>query len=300
MSAGAKRPAGEFDDAEKLIRELRGEIDAVSIALPNHLHAPLAVAALKAGKAVLIEKPPARDAREARKIAAAADKAGRPVLYAFQRRFGGAEQAARAALAKGYAGQAYHVRAAWLRTRGVPVGTGWFTRREQSGGGAVIDIGIHLLDLAWWLLGQPRPVSVYAATHARLAPEPTEAPVEDLGVALLRFDGGATVELSASWALNQPPHQQGTLCRVFGDGGCIDVYTPTGPQLYRQFDDQGNARPTALKPPRLVGHAALMRHFRECILGKSQPSVGPAGGVTLMEMVAAIYRSAESGRSVAL
>jgi len=297
--------AKEFEDADALLKS--ADIEAVTIAVPNHLHAAIAIAALKAGKHVLIEKPPANTTKDARKVSAAAVKAGKIVLYGLQRRFGPAEQAAKLAIGKGYAGGIYHVRAAWLRTRGVPVGTGWFTQKKNSGGGAMMDLGISMLDLAWFLLDQPKPVGAFAVTHRKLAGAGTSgAPsaggfdVEDAAFAMLTFEGGATLELSASWALNQPPQQQGTLCRLFGEGGCVDVYTPAGAVIYRQFDAKGQSKPTQLKPPRLGGHAGLMRHFRECILGKAIPAVGAREGIVLMEMIEAIYKSAATGKSVAI
>lgn len=288
--------ARELEDASSAVREK--DVDAVTIALPNHLHAEIAVAALRAGKHVLIEKPPGASAKDARRIAAAAEKSGKIALYALQRRFGGPEQAAKQAIGKGYAGEIYHARASWLRTRGVPTGTGWYGKKTESGGGAMIDLGSHLLDLAWWLLDQPKPQSVFAATHRRLGSVESNYDVEDAAFAIIRFEGGRTLELSAAWTLNQPPQQQGTQCRLFGTGGCVDVYTPHGAVIYRQFDAKGQSKPTELKPPRLTGHAALMRHFRECILGKTKPLIGPAEGVMLMEIVEAMYKSAEAGKSV--
>src|SRR5205814_3056261 len=129
------------------------DIDAVSGCLPNRLRAPVTIAALRAGKHVLCEKPPALSAAEAKKIESAATKAGKIVMYSTQRRFGGAEQAAKQAIDKGYAGEVYHARGTWMRTRGIPIGTGWFIDKSKAGGGALIDIGVHLLDLAWHLLG---------------------------------------------------------------------------------------------------------------------------------------------------
>lgn len=294
--AGQAPGARELEEASSAIREK--DVDAVTIALPNHLHAEVAVAALRAGKHVLIEKPPGASAKDARRVAAAAEKAGKVVLYALQRRFGGPEQAARQAITKGYAGEVYHARASWLRTRGVPAGTGWYGKKAESGGGAMIDLGSHLLDLAWWLMDQPKPQGVFAATHRRLGAADAGYDVEDAAFALIRFEGGRTLELSAAWALNQPPQQQGTQCRLFGTQGCVDVYTPAGAVIHRQFDARGQSKPTELKPPRLTGHAALMRHFRECILGKTKPLIGPAEGVTLMEIVEALYKSAETGKGV--
>jgi predicted dehydrogenase len=281
----------EFTDAKELLADR--DIDVVSICLPNHLHAPVTIAALKSGKHVLCERPPAIHAKDAKKMQAAAEKSGKVLLYGLQRRFGGGEQAAKQAIEKGYAGEIYHARASWMRTRGIPRGTGWFTDKAQSGGGAIIDLGLSVLDLSWWILGQPAPLSVCGLVHKKFGLD-----VEDAGFALIRFEGGKSLELSASWAINQPPQQQGTSCRLFGEQGMVDIYTPQGAMIYRQFNEKGDAKSTPLKPPKMQGHVAMIRHFRQCILGQAKPSAGPAEGVTLMKMVDAIYKSAASGKSV--
>jgi predicted dehydrogenase len=277
-------------------------ISAVCVCLPTHLHAAAVTAALKAGKHVLCESPPGVSVAQAKQIEKAVAKAGRVLLYALPRRFGAAEMAARQSIEKGYAGDVYHVRASWTRTRGVPIGTGgWYTDKAQSGGGAMLDLGLHLLDLGWHLLGEPRPLSASAVSHQRfrdLAPADKAHDVEDAAFALLRFEGGRTLELGASWALNQAPHHQGTICRAHGQTGAVDVYTPQGAVLYRHFTPAGQSKPTALKGPKLALHAALARHFRDCIAGKSTPAVGPRHGVLLMQMMDAIYRSAQAGKSV--
>jgi len=291
--------AAEHADAKGIIDEK--SIEAVSLCLPNHLHAPVALASLKAGKHVVCETPPALSAAEAKKLSAAAAKAGKALLYAFQRRFGGAEQAAVQALSKGYAGEPYHVRASWMRTRGIPSGSGgWFTDKSKAGGGAMIDLGVQMLDLAWALLGQPRPQTVFAVLPQRFKSEsPPERTydVEDAAFVLVRFEGGKSLELAASWAINQPPRQQGTACRVYGDKGAVEVYTPQGPLLYRNFGPKGEAKETPLKLPKVVLYPAMMRHFRQCIQGAARPLVGPAQGLALMEIIDAIYRSAQTGRS---
>ena len=291
--------ARQYVTGEELIADR--DVDAVSVCLPNHLHAPTVIAALKAGKHVICEKPPARTLKEARQMEAAAAKAGKQLLYALQRRFGGHELAAKQAIEKGYAGDVYHARAAWMRTRGIPIGTGWFTKKEQSGGGALIDIGLHMLDLGWYLLGEPRPQTAFAVTHRRFAglvPPEIGDDVDDSAFAIVRFEGGKTLELATSWAINQPPHHQGAVCRIHGDAAAVDVYTSHGATIYRGFDEKGHAKPTPLKGPKTVLHTALMRHFRECVLGKAQPITGPAQGVQLMQMVEALYKSGETGKSV--
>jgi len=336
----------EVADALEVLSD--ASIDAVSICLPNHLHLPVALASLKAKKHVICETPPTLSAGEARKLLTAAAKYGRTVLFAAQRRFGGAEQAAKQAVDKGYVGDTYHARAAWMRTRGIPVGSGeegvgWYFDRSKSGGGVILDLGVQMLDLAHDLLGRPRPVSVFATTSDHFhpagktaAPAVTAAPepagdgpasdaagdeglessdadadasttagaaagpsgVEDTFFALMKFEGGKTLELSSSWAINQPPTQNGTLCRVHGTEGAIDVYTRQGPVLHRKFSQRGDSKETPLKTPKITHYHAMMRHFRECIQGKAQPLIGPDAGVLLMSMVDAIYKSAATGKSV--
>jgi predicted dehydrogenase len=160
-----------------------------------------------------------------------------------------------------------------------------------------------MLDIAWHLLGHPTPTSAYGLTHHRfsnlLAGE-RKSDVDDAAFALIRFEGGKSLELGTSWAINQPPQQNGTVCRVYGSEGAIEVYTPRGALLYRQFDAKGQAKEVELKPPKILHHVALMRHFRECIAGKATPSPGVTEGVTLMKMIDAIYKSGESGKSVSI
>ena len=291
----------EFASAEDLLKD--ESIQAVSIGLPNDLHAEFTIAALKAGKHVVCESPPAINAGQAKRMGASAEREKKVLLYAMQRRFGPAEQAARLAISRGYAGEIYHVRASWTRTRGIPMGTGWYADKSKSGGGAMIDLGLHLLDLGWNLLGQPKPVSVYAVTQQKfreLFPGEVTFDVEDQGSAILKFEGGKTIELSAAWAINQPPNQNGAICRAYGQEGAIEVYTPDGAVLYRNIGPKGDAKAVNLKPPKLTHHAAMMRHFRQCIIGSTPPEIGAVHGVSLMAMMDAIYKSAARGKSVAI
>ena len=294
--AGVSR---EYADAADLLKDV--QVDAVSVCLPNSMHLPVVLAALKAGKHVLCETPPALNAGEARKLTAAAAKAGKVLLFGFQRRFGGAEQAVRMAIEKEYLGTPYHVRASWMRTRGIPTGTGWYADQSKSGGGAMIDMGVQMLDLAWSMLGQPRPISVFAVFNQRFKGAlPPEVPydVEDAGFALVKFEGDKSLELSASWAINQPPRDNGTKCQIYAEKGAVVVYSPQGPLLYRGFTAAGEAKETPLKTPKVVHYHAMMRHFKECITTGARPIVGGAESFVLMNIMDAIYKSAESGKSV--
>lgn len=288
----------EYKEADELVKD--PSVDAVSICLPNDQHLPLVVSALKSGKHVLSETPPARDSAEARKMGTAAGKAGKVLLFAAQRRFGAAEQAAVQAIEKGYVGDAYHARVSWMRTRGIPQGTGWYTDKAKSGGGAMIDTGAQLLDLGWMLLGRPQPISVAAILHERfrdLAAEGVTFDVEDAAFALVRFEGGKSMELSTSWAFNQAPRHHGTTCRVHGTDGMVEIYTSSGPKLYRQFDANGAAKESDLKLPKVSGYAAMMRHFRAAIREGAPVSPGPDEAITVMRMIDAIYKSGASGKS---
>jgi predicted dehydrogenase len=298
LRALAGPAARDYADAQQLIDDK--EIDAISICLPTDQHVLFAIAAMKAGKHVIIEPPPAPLLKGARQLATGAAKYGRVLVYAMQRRFGAAELAAKQAIEKGYAGKIYHIRASWTRTRGIPVGTGWYTDAARSGGGAMIDLGLPLLDLAWSLLGQPAIANVYCVTHKRLggaAADGSPSAVEDAAAAMVRFEGGACLELTSSWALNQPPAQKGTVCRLFGEAGAVDVYTSRGPVLYRGFDT-GAPKDAVLKLPKTAGHAALLRHFRDCIVNGTAPLVGATSGVELMSTIEALYKSASTGKSV--
>jgi predicted dehydrogenase len=188
-----------------------------------------------------------------------------------------------------------------MRTRGFPAGTGWFTDKSKSGGGALIDLGLQMLDLAWRLLGQPKPQTAFGVAHQKfkdLASQGATFDVEDAAFALIKFEGGKSLELSASWALNQSPRHHGTACRVHGDKGAVEVYTPHGPVLFRNFGPKGEAKESPLKLPKLVHYPAMMRHFRACITNGDTPSPSGEEGLTVMQMIDAIYKSAETGKSV--
>lgn len=164
-----------------------------------------------------------------------------------------------------------------------------------------MDLGVQLIDLAWDLLGRPSPLTVFATvsdTFTRPAAPPGVPAVEDTFFALVRFETGKTLEVSASWAINQPPQQNGTVCRVHGEIGAVDVYTRQGPVLYRNFSGKGEAKETLMKLPKSVLYQAMMRHFRDCVKGEATPTVGGDAGLVVMQIVDAIYRSAQTGKSI--
>lgn len=190
-----------------------GGLDAVSVAVPTFLHAPIAIAALERGLHVLSEKPIARNATEGQAMVDAARKAGRVLDIAFNHRRRGDIQALKKVIDNGGVGRPYYAKASWLRRSGIPMLGSWFTNPELAGGGPLADIGVHALDYALHLLGEPKVVAVSATTHSELGPRGRGGnarysamgsshafEVEDFASAFLRLEGGATLLIEAGWA----------------------------------------------------------------------------------------------------
>jgi predicted dehydrogenase len=198
-----------YENYEDLIA--RDDLDIVSVCVPNYLHAPIAIAALRSGKHVLCEKPLARSGAEAQTIVDAATQANRVVHVAFNHRRRGDVQVLKRHIEGGSLGRLYHAKASWMRRSGIPGLGSWFTNKEMAGGGPLIDLGVHVLDMALYLLGEPTVRSVSAATYAELGPRNTGGmtqsdkqqvgspfEVEDLATAFLRLEGGGTLLLESS------------------------------------------------------------------------------------------------------
>jgi len=200
-----------FDGWEEMLEH--GGLDAISVAVPTFLHAPIAIAALERGIHVLSEKPIARNAVEGQAMVDAARKAGRVLDVAFNHRRRGDIHALKAVIDDGGLGRPYYAKATWLRRSGIPTLGSWFTNPELAGGGPLADIGVHALDYALHLLGEPKVVAVSAATHSELGPQgrgggtaysalasSNAFEVEDFASAFLRLEGGGTLVVEASWA----------------------------------------------------------------------------------------------------
>lgn len=195
-------PADLFNDPD---------IDIIDVCTPNRYHAPLSIAALEAGKHVICEKPLAAAPDEIKQMIAARDKAGRLLMTAQHMRFKADSRALKAEIDAGELGDIYHARSWMLRRAAAPIRPG-FIMKKHSGGGPCIDIGVHILDLTLWMMGNPQPVSVTGVARNELAKLPgafsnwggkipPEFDVEDFATAFVRFDNGATLILECSWML---------------------------------------------------------------------------------------------------
>ena len=280
-------------------------VDAVVICLPNHLHFPATLAALRAGKHVLCEKPPTLSSAEMRVLQEEADQRGLIYFFSRQFRFTPAMRTARDLIAREQLGKIYFAEAIWIRSRGIPSGIGgWFTDKGRSGGGALIDIGIHALDSAWYLMGTPRPVSVTAAVF-RNFPHLVKTPVfdvEDAAFAFIRFENEAVVQLKTSWAGNLPDDiPQGLVfgretnnCTIYGSKATVRLRPLT---LFR--DDDGQLVDEALTPLDAADSFQLqMQNFVDSITGRAVPVNDSKQAVYLMEMLDAIYLSSSTGREI--
>ncbi len=284
----------------------RDDIHVISIALPNYLHAPVALAALRAGKHVMVDKPMATNARDAGKLVAEARKRGVLLMVGQNNRFGPDVQTARKLVTDGVLGDVYHAKTAWTRRSGIPRIGSWFTQTKFAGGGCTYDIGVHALDRCLYLMGEFDAAAVSGQTYAKFGPrglgdgswgrsevDPTRPfDVDDLSVALIKLKSGRTVLLEASWAAHQAdPDFNGT--QLFGTEAGL-LFPPL--RLFRQGRHGYANELVALLPPAV--NTNRMVHFIDCLLGKAEPFVKPSESLAVQKILDAIYLSAKTGREV--
>jgi predicted dehydrogenase len=305
-----------FRDYQDLLAE--DDIDAVSIAVPNSLHAPVAIAALEAGKHVLIEKPLARHTDEAERMVAAAKATGKILAVAFQRRTRHDVMLLRDEIAAGKLGNIYYAKAFWMRRQGIPGWGSWFTSKELAGGGPLIDLGVHVLDMALYVMGNPKVTAVSANTYAELGPhgkgdwpnpngrfQPQPHigfEVEDLATAFLRLDTGATLLLETSWASFTEVNDAFGI-QMYGSQGGGRIFSEgyADTETLTMFNDFGGT--TTDSKPRLVsrkGHANIINGFVDGILEGKPVSPDGEEGLDRVRLIDAIYKSAECGKEITL
>lgn len=269
-------------------------VEALSVCLPNNLHAPVTVAALEGGKHVLCEKPLADTVENARRIVAAAGKSGLVCQVGMKFRFLPEARYLDRLREKGAMGDLYYGYTHYLRPPdGIPGGAGrWFTSRAAAGGGALIDNGVHLLDLNWFLMGRPRPVAAYGFTGTWFGHRPGEKragfDVEDFGCGLVRFADGAAIYLDNAWAAMVEDTVIGL--RICGSAG--------GATMWPFSVVSGKDSRAAGEVPDLSGEPCpdQFRHFIDCVRGRASTISPAADGLTVLEMIDAVYRSAATGR----
>lgn len=291
----------------------RDDLDAVSIGVPNFLHAPIAIAALERGLHVLCEKPLASTLEDAEAMVAAATKANRVLQVVFNHRERGDVGTLKRYIDEGKLGKIYYAKAYWMRRRGIPGLGSWFVNKEKSGGGPLIDLGVHVLDFALHLLGEPDVKTVTATTYGELGHrglgfdvnsikhENTNAyNVEDLATAFMRLSTGATLSLECSWATHSS----------FGDDYGIILYgTEGGAEIKVQNYSYGDTLhiytdvagvPAVINPKTERGdfHLAVARQFIENVTSGDWSLHNGSEGLRRSRIIDACYTSARQGREV--
>ena len=288
-----------YTDYKEMIE--KEELDAVDICTPNNFHSIVAIYALNKGLNVICEKPDAINVEEATKMKEAAEKSGKTLMVIRNNRYRPSTAFLKKYIAEDKMGEIYAGRCGWIRRRGIPGWGGWFTDKEQSGGGPLIDLGVHIIDLAMYLMGNPKPVTVSGSTYSKFAHTSySKTDVEDLAMGFIRFENGACLQIEFSWASNIENDQmfvelRGTKAgsRMSGIDRRFDIFTEecgTLATLKPNVDDY-NCMPH---------HEANIRHFLDVIQGKAEPDFVPEQGLNMVKILEAIYKSAECGHEIAL
>jgi len=273
------------------------EICAVTIATPNYLHAPMAIAAFEAGKHVFCEKPIATNAADAKAMVEAGRKSGKIFQMGFNNRFRGDTQLLKKCIENGDLGEIYYAKTGWLRRKGMPGGTrSWFITKSMSGGGPLIDLGVHMLDLTLWLMGNPKPTYVLGSSYAKFGPqapwpEGVTYDVEDLAAGMVKLDNGATIMLDVSW--HSHVQTEKIYSQLVGTKGGAELEP-----LRIYTDVNGNNADLNLQHPNVSGHEMEIFHFVECVRDNKTPLAIGEHGLHIQQILDAIYESTLTGKGV--
>lgn len=311
-SEGAK----VYVDYKKLLED--ESIDVVHVLTPNLQHSYITVDALEAGKHVMCEKPMAINSIEAKKMLDAAKRTGKKLTIGYQNRFRNDSQILHKACREGDLGDIYMTKAHAVRRRGVPT-WGVFLDKEQQGGGPLIDLGTHALDLALWFMDNYKPKSVSGSVYHKMADkfegnmmgawDPERYDVEDSAFGFIKMENGATIFLEASWILNTTDAKEAmtTLCGT--EGGAEMKASSTFGKSDVIFNSAKHGQLVETKPSFSGGIAYFgpgaeddgvkeARQWLDSIINDTEPLVKPEQAYVVTQILEAIYKSAETGKVV--
>lgn len=291
-----------FTDYHHMLRDV--ELDLVSVCTPNNLHAPVTIAALKAGCHVFCEKPPALSVEELTEMKRVAEEKNRLLSFNFHHRFSPEVEVLKKYIDNDEFGDIYSSRIHALRRRGIP-GWGSFTDKNVQGGGPLIDIGIHMLDVCLYLMGYPTPETVLGVTHSKIGSkkgvglmgpwDPEKFSVEDLAVAMIRFENGASLTIETSFALNMEEKSVMNV-HLFGEKAGATVFPPK--VFHEKHDTLVNT-----EIPYLVGedkYEKSLYSFIRCCINNVQPTVTLEESMIVQKLINGIYQSAQTGEAIQL
>jgi predicted dehydrogenase len=302
-----------YEDYHELLKD--AAIDVIHVCTPNDSHAPITIAALEAGKHVMCEKPMAKTAADARLMLEAAKRTGKKLSIGYQNRLRPDSLHLKQVADAGKLGEVYFAKAHAIRRRAVPT-WGVFLDEEKQGGGPLIDIGTHALDMTLWMMNNYKPVSVTGSVFRKLADrenaanafgswDPKAYTVEDSAFGLIKFENGATVYLESAWALNTLDVKEArvTLCGTEGGADMEDGLRLNGEEFSRLWETKVDTH---------MGGVAFFsggseneseleaRLWTEAVLEDKDPVVLPEQALVVSEILEAIYESAKTGKTVYL
>jgi len=302
-----------YTDYVEMFKTEGADMEAVHVLTPNKRHAPITVAALESGRHVICEKPMAKDVEGAKAMVAAAKKTGKLLTIGYQNRCRPDSLYLKGACERGELGEVYYAEALAIRRRAVPT-WGVFLNEEEQGGGPLIDIGTHALDLTLWMMDNYEPQMVVGSVYRKLADtenaanawgpwDPAEFAVEDSAFGFIKFKNGATVVLKSSWAINIIDSIEAK-CTLAGDKGGADMLD--GLRLNGEID----GRTFVTKPDMEVGGVDFYdgsaekpadvecQTFYSAIINGTPLRVLPEQALVVTQILAAIYESAKTGMPV--
>ena len=282
-----------YTDISKVIEN--NEIDGVIISTPNQFHAPYAISFLESGKDVFLEKPMGINPKEGQQIKAAAKANERLVMVGHMWRFDIDTNYIKDAIDAGRLGKIFKTKGYGIHENWGP--DGWFTNKELAGGGALADMGVHAIDTARYLLGDPKPIKVYA----RISTQFGDYDVDDTGIIVITWDNGAESIIESGW---WHPHMDGPEAStgLFGTKGYASLF-PTKLKLTTGVESFEEIIPDL---PKREDHCAQiiytkqMEHFVDCIKTRTPPIPGILEGQIVLDIVNAAYTSSETGEAVNL
>jgi len=300
---GVKRA---YTDYKEMLKTER--LDGVAVGVPNYLHKQIVIDVLNAGVNVLCEKPMAMNARECEEMIATAKKNKKHLIIGFMHRHRDDSRALKQIITAGGLGEIYHADAYALRRRGIPGLGGWFTTKKMSGGGGLIDIGVHILDLTLYEMGFPEPVSVSGATYMKFGHKKDynfvsmwgglvkrgRFDVDDFVTALVRFKNGATLNLEVSWAANI--EKEGMYSVFMGDKGGATL--ENGVPLKITTEHFGKIVDIIPQFAKEDTWATQEKNFMEVCTGKAKPVAPAHQGLVVQKIIDAIYLSSKKGKEV--
>jgi predicted dehydrogenase len=286
------------------------EVEAVSICTWNDTHAEFSIASVAAGKHVLCEKPLCQTVEQALEVQTAVQSSGKVFQVGFVRRYGSTTQMLRRFIEAGDLGEIYYAKASYLRRLGNP--GGWFSDSKRSGGGPLIDLGVHAIDLCWYLMGKPKVQSVKGNTYHKLGNranvqhlsfyqaadyDAAQNDVEDLANALICFENGASIMVDVSFTLHGVKNEGGI--SIYGTKGGAQV-EPELQIATEKHDMMLNLLPQAdtLTFDFAAGFQNEINHFVRCCMGTDETLSPVEDGVEIMKILCAVYESAKTGKEI--